>query len=154
VEGVGRQLFATALGACADARPIVANSYGLPEDNYWSDNEVSFPAAWPEKATLPVHTHDPQHLANRLKLLAYDEVVLAFWRCRISQSDVKQGVENGWERSGHGTERAELDSRSFGEWGKWGRSAEEVQGGLAIGRRRPAVCQSVGDGQCRGSRLG
>ena len=80
IEGLGRKLFGTQNGIWADKLPSLPNDLGIPEDNYWAENTVQYPAAWPEKLVLPVGLVDLNSLPSKYRLLAGDEGVLAFWK--------------------------------------------------------------------------
>ena len=80
IEGLGRKLFGTQNGIWADKLPSLPNDLGIPEDNYWAENTVQFPAAWAEKLTLPIGLLDLSSLPAKYRLLAGDEGVLAFWK--------------------------------------------------------------------------
>ena len=75
VEGLGRKLWATQEGTSATQQPYEG-------DTFWSENKVSFLAAWPEKAQLPIGIRDAGVLpkCGKFRLLALDEVVLSFWK--------------------------------------------------------------------------
>ena len=75
IEGLGRKLWATQEGTSATQQPYEG-------DTFWSENKVSFLAAWPEKAQLPIGIHDAGVLpkCGKFRLLALDEVVLSFWK--------------------------------------------------------------------------
>ena len=48
--------------------------------DFYERHPVEFPASWPEKYALPVVVRDLSKPAQRLRLLALDEFVLAFWK--------------------------------------------------------------------------
>ena len=74
-------LWGTRYGTSAAARPSV-NAFGVPGDNYWEDNSVCFPSAWPEKYGLPIIVRDLDAFPRkgRFKLAALDDVVASFWK--------------------------------------------------------------------------
>ena len=83
IEALGRKLWTTNLGASRETTP------GSPGDNFWCDNYVLFPAAWPDKCNLPIAVRDLNELPCKFRLLALDEVVASFWLMVGKAAEIK-----------------------------------------------------------------
>ena len=85
VEQLGRKFFCKPKAAARSSggeTPATARSPGgeTPATDFWQHNEIHFPQSWPDKLTLPVSINDPGKFPLKYRLLALDEVVLAFWK--------------------------------------------------------------------------
>ena len=74
IEKLARKSFTAGGGEDADlSKP------GTTPD-FYDRHPVQIPSSWPEKYALPVVVRDLSKPAQRLRLLALDEFVLAFWK--------------------------------------------------------------------------
>lgn len=81
VEMLGRSFFTSKTnGVKSDLSDLI--QVEDPTDRFWESHVLRFPCSWPEKVALPVTIADPSKLGQSAKccrLLALDELVLAFW---------------------------------------------------------------------------
>lgn len=79
VEALGRMFFAAKVDQKSDVSDFIQADD--PNDKFWESHVLRFPSAWPEKVHLPVTVADPSKLllSDKYRLLALDELVLAFW---------------------------------------------------------------------------
>ena len=76
IEKIGRHMWTHRLPADATAPHLSIDE----KDDFWKINVIAFPQSWPEKCMLPVSVNDPSVFPNKFRLLAFDELVLSFWK--------------------------------------------------------------------------
>ena len=106
IEKLARKSFTAGGGEDADlSKP------GTTPD-FYDRHPVQIPSSWPEKYALPVVVRDLSKPAQRLRLLALDEFVLAFWK---TVGRVKTGGD--WRRGRWPKTRK--THRSSRQWNAW-----------------------------------
>ena len=111
IEKIGRHMWTHKLTADSTAPHLSIDE----KDDFWKSNVIAFPQSWPEKCMLPVSVNDPSLFPSKFRLLAFDELVLSFWKfvgyvvhmSETAATDIKAAsCANGGESPPSGTAEA------------------------------------------------